>query len=91
MTNLVVRKIPSDFDASVPFMWQPALRQEAQHASAHRKHMLALVARYPQLERCYKDACSRRCCRRRPTTTPPTSRCPTGPTPGCVNTTAAPT
>ena len=104
MTKLVVRKIPSDFDASVPFMWQPAnpdfglfcnaftfiavpferyivnvvrkaadrldedpdigaeadafLRQEAQHASAHRKHMLALVQRYPELERCYEDACS---------------------------------
>ena len=24
MTKLVVRKIPWDFDASVPFMWQPA-------------------------------------------------------------------
>ncbi|MFI5510470.1 metal-dependent hydrolase [Mycobacterium sp. NPDC051804] len=103
MTDLVVRKIPWEFDASVPFNWQPAnpefgmfcnaftfiavpferyivsvvrkaasildddpavaaeadafLRQEAQHASAHRKHMLALVARYPELERCYEDAC----------------------------------
>jgi predicted metal-dependent hydrolase len=100
----VVRKIPWEFDATVPFMWQPAnpdfgffcnaftfiavpferyivsvvrkaadildhdphvaaeadafLRQEAQHASAHRKHMLAPVARYPELERCYEDACS---------------------------------
>ena len=100
----MVRKIPWEFDATVPFMWQPAnpdfglfcnaftfiavpferyivsvvrkaadildhdphvaaeadafLRQEAQHASAHRKHMLALVARYPELERCYEDACS---------------------------------
>ena len=104
MTELVVRKIPWEFDATVPFMWQPAnpdfglfcnaftfiavpferyivsvvrkaadildqdpdvaaeadafLRQEAQHAAAHRKHMLALVARYPELERCYEDACS---------------------------------
>lgn len=104
MTDLVVRKIPWEFDATVPFMWQPAhpnfglfcnaftfiavpferyivsvvrraadrlnedsavaaeadafLRQEAQHASAHRKHMLALVARYPGLEKCYDDACS---------------------------------
>ncbi|UMB68812.1 metal-dependent hydrolase [Mycobacterium paraterrae] len=33
------------------------LRQEAQHASAHRKHMLALVQRYPELEWCYVDAC----------------------------------
>ena len=24
MTNLVFRKIPWEFDASVPFMWQPA-------------------------------------------------------------------
>ena len=23
MTNLVIRKIPWEFDASVPFMWQP--------------------------------------------------------------------
>ena len=103
MTNLVIRKIPWEFDASVPFMWQPDnpnfglfcnaftfiavpferyivnvvrkaqdtlredpdvaaeaeafLRQEAQHASAHRKHMLALVQRYPGLEQCYEDAC----------------------------------
>lgn len=103
MTNLVVRKIPWEFDASVPFMWQPAnpnfglfcnaftfiavpferyivnavrqaqdkladdpdvaaeaeafLRQEAQHAAAHRKHMLALVQRYPELEQCYDEAC----------------------------------
>lgn len=103
MTKLVVRKISWQFDASVPFKWQPAnaefglfcntftfiavpferyivnvvrlaadkldqdpdiaaeaeafLRQEAQHASAHRKHMLALVERYPDLERCYEDAC----------------------------------
>lgn len=103
VTKLVVRKIPWEFDPSVPFMWQPAnpnfglfcnaftfiavpferyivaavrkvqdkleedpavgaeaqafLRQEAQHAAAHRKHMLALVQRYPKLERCYEDAC----------------------------------
>ncbi len=103
MTDLVVRKIPWEFDASVPFMWQPRnpgfglfcnaftfiavpferyivsvlrqaadqlnddaaisaeaeafLRQEAQHASAHRKHMIALTARYPELEQCYVDAC----------------------------------
>jgi predicted metal-dependent hydrolase len=102
MTDLVVRKIPWEFDASVPFLWQPVnpnfglfcnaftfiavpferyivsavrkaqdrlnedpdvaseaeafLRQEAQHASAHRKHMLALVEQYPELERCYEDA-----------------------------------
>ena len=102
MTNLVVRKIPWEFDANVPFMWQPAnpnfglfcnaftfiavpferyivnavrkaqdklnedpgvaaeadlfLRQEAQHAAAHRKHMIALVQRYPELEQSYEDA-----------------------------------
>jgi predicted metal-dependent hydrolase len=102
MSDLVIRKIGWDFDASVPFLWQPAnpnfsnfcnaftfiavpfekyiisavrkaqcefdkdpivaaeaeafLRQEAQHAAAHRKHMLALVARYPALEQCYEDA-----------------------------------
>ena len=33
------------------------LRQEAQHAAAHRKHMIALVQRYPELEQCYDDAC----------------------------------
>jgi predicted metal-dependent hydrolase len=32
------------------------LRQEAQHASAHRKHMSALIAQYPGLERAYEDA-----------------------------------
>lgn len=102
MTDLVVRRIGWEFDASVPFLWQPAnpdfsifcnaftfiavpfekyiidavrkaqaqfdsdpviaaeaeafLRQEAQHAAAHRKHMLALVERYPALETCYEDA-----------------------------------
>lgn len=101
MTDLVVRKIPWEFDSSVPFMWQPNnpnfgifcnaftfiavpfekyiisalrraqdrlaedadvaseaeafLRQEAQHASAHRKHMLALIDRYPALEQVYQD------------------------------------
>lgn len=101
MTDLVIRKIPWQFDDSVPFAWQPDnpefgifcnlftfiavpferyligalrkaddrlnenadvaaeaegfLRQEAQHAAAHRKHMLALVARYPGLEQCYRD------------------------------------
>ena len=104
MTDLVVRKIPWEFDATVPFNWQPAnpdfglfcnaftfiavpferyivsavrmaqdklnedpevaaeadafLRQEAQHAAAHRKHMIALVQRYPELEQCYEDACT---------------------------------
>lgn len=102
MTDLVVRKLNWEFDASVPFLWQPEnpnfsmfcnaftfiavpfekyiidavrkaqsefsndssvaaeaeafLRQEAQHAAAHRKHMLALIERYPALEQCYDDA-----------------------------------
>src|SRR6476646_4847437 len=34
------------------------LLQEAQHAAAHRKHMIARTRRYPELERCYEDACS---------------------------------
>ncbi len=34
------------------------LRQEAQHAAAHRKHMIALIQRYPELEQCYEDACT---------------------------------
>ncbi|OBK75625.1 metal-dependent hydrolase [Mycobacterium sp. 1164985.4] len=104
MTDLVIRKIGWEFDAGVPFKWQPAnpnfglfcnaftfiavpferyivsavrtaadrfadnpvvvdeadafLKQEAQHAAAHRKHMLALIARYPELEQCYTDACA---------------------------------
>jgi predicted metal-dependent hydrolase len=102
VTNLVIRKIGWEFDASVPFLWQPEhpnfsnfcnaftfiavpfekyiinavrkaqpefdkdpviaaeaeafLRQEAQHAAAHRKHMLALIEQYPALEQCYDDA-----------------------------------
>ncbi|AOS93739.1 hypothetical protein AN931_24225 [Mycobacterium intracellulare subsp. chimaera] len=32
------------------------LRQEAQHAAAHRKHMKALIAKYPGLQQCYVDA-----------------------------------
>lgn len=34
------------------------LRQEAQHAAAHRKHMLALIERYPGLEQCYQGTVS---------------------------------
>jgi len=104
VTDLVIRKIGWEFDASVAFKWQPAnpdfglfcnaftfiavpferyivsavrmaadrfaedpvvaaeadafLKQEAQHAAAHRKHMLALIERYPDLEQCYTDACA---------------------------------
>lgn len=32
------------------------LRQEGQHAAAHRKHMNALIAQYPGLQRAYDDA-----------------------------------
>ena len=32
------------------------LRQEGQHAAAHRKHMDALIAAYPGLQRAYDDA-----------------------------------
>lgn len=102
MTDLVVRRIRWDFDATVPFLWQPAnpnfgmfcntftfiavpferylikalrekqdefdrspavaaeadafLRQEGQHAAAHRKHMTALIAQYPGLQRAHDDA-----------------------------------
>ncbi len=97
MTDLVVRKMAFQLDATVPFMWQPAnpqfaiycnafkfiavpfekyiiaaqdrlnedgavaaeaeafLRQEAQHAAAHRKHMIALIEQYPGLEQCYEQ------------------------------------
>lgn len=101
MTDLVVRKMAFQFDATVPFLWQPAnpqfgifcnaftfiavpfekyiiaalrqaqdrlstdpevaeeaeafLRQEAQHAAAHRKHMIALIEQYPGLEQCYDE------------------------------------
>ena len=33
------------------------LKQEAQHANAHRKHMQSLVGQYPGLEECYEYAC----------------------------------
>jgi predicted metal-dependent hydrolase len=39
-----------DTDPDVAAEADAFLRQEAQHAAAHRKHMLALVARYPELE-----------------------------------------
>ncbi|MCW2785411.1 MAG: putative metal-dependent hydrolase [Marmoricola sp.] len=35
------------------------LRQEAQHSAAHRRHMLALIARYPGLEAVYDRALAR--------------------------------
>ena len=53
-----VRKAGSAFatDDGVAAEAEAFLRQEAQHAAAHRKHMLALIERYPALERCYDDA-----------------------------------
>jgi len=40
-------------DAGVAAEAEAFLRQEAQHAAAHRKHMLALIEQYPGLEQCY--------------------------------------
>ena len=42
-------------DSDVAAEAEAFLRQEAQHAAAHRKHMLALIERYPALEQCYQD------------------------------------
>ena len=42
-------------DAGVSAEAEAFLKQEAQHAAAHRKHMLALVEQYPGLEQCYKQ------------------------------------
>ncbi|MGV0793583.1 metal-dependent hydrolase [Mycolicibacterium sp. XJ1819] len=46
-----------DDDPDIASEAEAFLRQEAQHAAAHRKHMTALVQRYPELERCYEQAC----------------------------------
>lgn len=43
-------------DTAVAEEAEAFLRQEAQHAAAHRKHMLALIDQYPGLERCYDQA-----------------------------------
>lgn len=40
-------------DANIAAEADAFLRQEAQHAAAHRKHMIALIEQYPGLERCY--------------------------------------
>ncbi|EHB45718.1 Uncharacterized conserved protein UCP07580 [Mycolicibacterium rhodesiae JS60] len=45
-----------DEDPDVAAEAEAFLRQEAQHAAAHRKHMLALIAQYPKLERAYESA-----------------------------------
>ena len=42
-------------DADIAAEAEAFLRQEAQHAAAHRKHMIALIEQYPGLERCYKQ------------------------------------
>lgn len=104
MTDLVIRKMPFEFDSPVDFNWQPNnpqfsvftnaftfvavpfekyiikvvraaqdrftdpgvaeeaeafLRQEAQHSAAHRRHMVALIERYPGLESVYDKAIQR--------------------------------
>lgn len=104
MTDLVIRKMPFEFDEPVDFNWQPGnpefgvfcnaftfvavpfekyivkvvraaqdrftdpevaaeaeafLRQEAQHSNAHRRHMLALIKRYPGLQSVYDRAMAR--------------------------------
>ncbi|MCW2516726.1 MAG: hypothetical protein JWR11_5768 [Mycobacterium sp.] len=55
-----LRQAQSRFDESpdVAAEADAFLRQEGQHAAAHRKHMTALVAQYPGLERAYDDATS---------------------------------
>lgn len=53
----VVRMVQDQFvDPAIAEEAQAFLRQEAQHASAHRKHMLALIAQYPELEGAYQHA-----------------------------------
>jgi predicted metal-dependent hydrolase len=44
-----------DSDADVAAEAEAFLRQEAQHAAAHRNHMLALIEQYPGLEQCYQQ------------------------------------
>lgn len=44
-----------DSDADVAAEAEAFLRQEAQHAAAHRKHMLVLIEQYPGLEQCYEQ------------------------------------
>ena len=53
-----MRQAQDRFDASPDIAAEADafLRQEGQHASAHRKHMTALVDQYPELERAYEEA-----------------------------------
>lgn len=51
-----MRQAQDRFDRSPEVEAEAFLRQEGQHAAAHRKHMTALVARYPGLERAYDNA-----------------------------------
>jgi len=55
-----LRQAQDRFDASpdIAAEAEAFLRQEGQHASAHRKHMTALVTQYPELERAYEEATS---------------------------------
>jgi predicted metal-dependent hydrolase len=53
-----LRQAQSAFDAepAIAAEADAFLRQEGQHAAAHRKHMDALIEQYPGLERAYDDA-----------------------------------
>lgn len=53
-----LRRAQADFDRSpaVAAEADAFLRQEGQHAAAHRKHMAALIARYPGLQRAHDEA-----------------------------------
>ncbi|HEX4190897.1 MAG TPA: metal-dependent hydrolase [Marmoricola sp.] len=56
----VVRQAESRFtDPEVAAEAEAFLRQEAQHSSAHRRHMLALIEKYPGLEAVYDRALAR--------------------------------
>jgi hypothetical protein len=96
MTALVIRKIPWEFDASVPFMWQPANPDFGLFCNVltfiavpFERDLVSVVRKAADM--LDDDPVVAAGCRRRPTVIPPTNRCPTGPTPGCVNTTVAPT
>jgi predicted metal-dependent hydrolase len=45
-------------DPAVASEAEAFLRQEAQHANAHRRHMQVLTAQYPALEKTYDNACA---------------------------------
>ncbi len=56
----VVRELHKRIDnAEVAAEADVFLKQEAQHAAAHRKHMIALIEQYPGLDDVYRDATKR--------------------------------